>query len=103
MQELMNDPVKRAEYEQIIRDDAEERARTGETLDQQILREKREWAEADAKSTKLKGEGNEASRNGDYKAAYVIYTVCMILSGHEPLYPLNRAAVALGEFFSFPK
>lgn len=98
---IFNDPEQRAAFEQYERDNAAECERTGESEYELILREKREWAEADAKSAKLKQEGNEAFRNGDYKTAYVIYTVCMHLSGHEPLYPLNRAAVALSEVFSF--
>ncbi|KAJ6594588.1 hypothetical protein B0H19DRAFT_974800 [Mycena capillaripes] len=92
---VLNDPEQRAAFEQYQRDSAAERAITGETEYEQMLREKREWAEADAKSAKLKVDGNEAFRTGDYKTAYVIYTACMQLSGHEPLYPLNRAAVAL--------
>ncbi|KAJ7481663.1 TPR-like protein [Mycena latifolia] len=93
--EIYSDPEKQAEYEQYMRDNAEERARTGETELEQMLREKREWAEADAKSAELKIQGNEAFRKGDYENAFVIYTACMSLSNHEPLYPLNRAAVAL--------
>jgi hypothetical protein len=96
---IFNDPEQRAAFEQYERDNAAECERTGESEYELILREKREWAEADAKSAKLKQEGNEAFRNGDYKSAYMIYTVCMHLSGHEPFYPLNRAAVALSELF----
>ncbi|KAJ7049949.1 TPR-like protein [Mycena amicta] len=70
-------------------------AETGETAMEQVIREKREWAEADAKSLQLKEEGNDAFRKGNYKKAFMIYTACMALSGHEPLYPLNRAAVGL--------
>ncbi|KAJ7681000.1 TPR-like protein [Mycena polygramma] len=92
---LFNDPEKMAEIERMQLEAAAEREITGETEDEQILREKREWAEADAKSAKLKDEGNEAFKKGDYKTAYVNYTVCMIQSGHEPIYPLNRAAASL--------
>ncbi|KAF8143326.1 hypothetical protein K438DRAFT_1993949 [Mycena galopus ATCC 62051] len=88
-------PAKMEMILQIIRESAAERERTGETPMEQILREKREWAEADAKSAELKIQGNEAFKREDYKTAYVLYTACMHLSGHEPLYPLNRAAVAL--------
>ncbi|KAJ7681003.1 hypothetical protein DFH06DRAFT_973948 [Mycena polygramma] len=69
--------------------------RTGEDPMDRIMREKSEWAQADAKSAELKIEGNNAFRTGDYKTAYVIYTTCSIQSPLEPLYPLNRAAVAL--------
>ncbi|KAJ6591345.1 hypothetical protein B0H10DRAFT_2091473 [Mycena sp. CBHHK59/15] len=69
--------------------------KTGETPMEQMMREKREWAEADAKSAELKVQGNNAFKSGDYKTAFVFYTVCMHLSGHEPLYPLNRAAASL--------
>ncbi|KAJ7467030.1 TPR-like protein [Mycena latifolia] len=75
LEEILSDPEQKAEYEKIMRDDAEERERTGETRFQQMLREKRE--------------------NGDYKNAFVIYTACILLTRHEPLYSLNRAAVAL--------
>ncbi|KAF7322142.1 Serine/threonine protein phosphatase 5 [Mycena kentingensis (nom. inval.)] len=71
------------------------RDKPGETAMEQVLREKREWAAADAKSAQLKERGNDAFRAGDYKEAYKIYTACGALSGHEPLYWLNRAAVAL--------
>ncbi|KAJ7502503.1 TPR-like protein [Mycena galericulata] len=97
--ELFNNPAtKKSAMDQFLKmmqNDAAERERTGETAYEQMMREKREWAEADAKSAELKVRGNEAFKNGEYKAAYVIYTVCIYLSPHEPLYPLNRAAVAL--------
>ncbi|KAJ7282571.1 TPR-like protein [Mycena rebaudengoi] len=92
---LLSDPAKMADFMEMMRRDREESERMGETLEQQILREKREWAEADAKSAKLKIEANEAFKAGDYKTAFVIYTACIQLSGHEPVYPLNRAAAAL--------
>ncbi|KAJ7760974.1 TPR-like protein [Mycena metata] len=92
---VQNDPQERAAYEQYLADAAAEREITGETEDEQMLREKREWAAADAKSATLKDGGNAAFKRGDYEEAYVIYTACMVLSNHEPLYPLNRAAVAL--------
>lgn len=85
------------DYEEYERANAEERERTGETEDEQMMREKREWAEDDAKSAKLKDDGNAAFKDGDFKTAYAIYTACMHLSSQEPLYPLNRAAVALSE------
>ncbi|KAJ7162248.1 TPR-like protein [Mycena filopes] len=93
--EVYNSPEERAAYAQYLLDAAAEREITGETVEEQMLREKREWAERDAKSAKLKEDGNAAFKNEDYKAAYVIYTACMAMSTHEPLYPLNRAAVAL--------
>ncbi|KAJ7879479.1 TPR-like protein [Mycena olivaceomarginata] len=92
---IVNDPAKMEMFLQMMRDDAAERERTGETQMEQVLREKREWAEADARSAELKATGNDAFKRGEYKTAYVLYTACMHLSGHEPLYPLNRAAVAL--------
>ncbi|KAF9041940.1 TPR-like protein [Hymenopellis radicata] len=58
-------------------------------------REKKERAAADARSAKIKLEANEAFRKGDYKEAFVLYSVCCRLSGHEPLYFLNRAAAGL--------
>ncbi|KAJ7633481.1 hypothetical protein DFH06DRAFT_1222929 [Mycena polygramma] len=96
---LFKNPQRLAEVKRVWDEDAAERERTGETLEEQILREKREWAVADAKSRKLKEEGNDAFRKGDYMTAFVIYSVCMVQSGHEPLYPLNRAAVAMSELF----
>ncbi|KAJ7762492.1 TPR-like protein [Mycena metata] len=99
LMEKLNDPTQREGLlemvKQIMKEDAAERERTGETPQQQMLREKREWAQADAKSAQLKIKGNEAFRDGDYKGAFIIYSACMQLSPHEPLYPLNRAAVAL--------
>ncbi|KAJ6507400.1 hypothetical protein C8R47DRAFT_93036 [Mycena vitilis] len=92
---ILNDPAKMENFLEMMRQDAAERERTGETQEQQMLREKREWAEQDAKSAQLKIKGNEAFKKGDYKTAYVLYSVCVIQSSHEPLYPLNRAAVAL--------
>ncbi|KAJ6594585.1 TPR-like protein, partial [Mycena capillaripes] len=102
--EVMNDPTKREDLMNtvlhIMRRDAAERERTGETVEQQIMREKLEWAQEDAKSAELKIKGNDAFKIGDYKTAYVIYTACIYLSGHEPLYHLNKAAVALSELSS---
>ncbi|KAJ7646573.1 TPR-like protein [Roridomyces roridus] len=92
---MFQSPEKLQHMLQMMQDDEAERARTGETLDEQILREKREWAAADKKSAGLKVKGNDAFRNGEYKTAYVIYSTCIRLSSHEPLYWLNRAAVAL--------
>ncbi|KAJ7467028.1 TPR-like protein [Mycena latifolia] len=97
--EMLSDPATKetalAKIMQIMRADAAERERTGETPEQQMMREKREWAEADAKSAELKAQGNDAFKRGDYQAAFTVYTACIHLSGHEPLYSLNRAAVAL--------
>ncbi|KAJ7678697.1 hypothetical protein B0H17DRAFT_944263 [Mycena rosella] len=79
----------------MMRTDAAERKKTGETPEEQMMREKREWAAADAKSAELEIQGNEAFKNGDYKAAFTGYTACIQLSPQEPLYSLNRAAVVL--------
>ncbi|KAF9041934.1 hypothetical protein BDZ89DRAFT_1128629 [Hymenopellis radicata] len=58
---------------------------------------KKERAAADARtrSAKIKLEANEAFRKGDYKEAFILYSVCCQLSGHEPLYFVNRAAAGL--------
>ncbi|KAJ7031000.1 hypothetical protein C8F04DRAFT_892606, partial [Mycena alexandri] len=58
-----------------------------------LLRQKRGWAETNAKSAKLKDKGNVAFRNGDYKR-YAIYTTSIYLSTHEPLYSMYTTAVA---------
>ncbi|KAF8903539.1 hypothetical protein CPB85DRAFT_1226437 [Mucidula mucida] len=92
---LMNDPAKMQAILAMLKHDAEERERTGETVEQQMLREKMEWAAADARSAEIKLEANEAFRKGDYKEAFVLYSLCCQQSGHEPLYPLNRAAAGL--------
>ncbi|KAG6843153.1 hypothetical protein H0H93_002043, partial [Arthromyces matolae] len=76
-------------------DDAKERERTGETVMEQMAREKAEWAAEDSKAASLKAEGNSAFKEGDYKQAFVIYSACMYLSPPEPLYALNRAAAGL--------
>ncbi|KAJ7696461.1 hypothetical protein B0H17DRAFT_1197973 [Mycena rosella] len=93
--EFFKNPANVEFFNQHQRERAAERARSGETQWEVMMREKREWAKIDATSRKLKEEGNVAFRKGDLKMAYVIYTVCMELSPHEPLYPLNRSAVAL--------
>ncbi|KAJ7213034.1 hypothetical protein GGX14DRAFT_446120 [Mycena pura] len=93
--DMLKDPANLNALMQMMKADAAERERTGETAMEQMAREKREWAEADAKSAKLKLQGNEAFKEGDYKTAFVIYSACMSLSPQEPLYPLNRVAVAL--------
>lgn len=95
--DMLKDPAHLNALVQMMKADAAERERTGETAMEQMAREKREWAEADAKSAKLKLQGNEAFKEGDYKTAFVIYSACMSLSPQEPLYPLNRVAVALSE------
>ncbi|KAJ7162228.1 TPR-like protein [Mycena filopes] len=99
LMEKLNDPAQSAglmeSLLQMMKEDAAERERTGETAEQQMRREKLEWAAADARSAQLKIKGNEAFQAGNYETAFVIYTACMHLSPHEPLYPLNRAAVAL--------
>ncbi|KAF9016762.1 hypothetical protein BDZ89DRAFT_1075319, partial [Hymenopellis radicata] len=92
---FMKDPAKMQAILAILKHDAEERERTGETPQQQMLREKMEWAAADARSAKIKLEANEAFRKGDYKEAFILYSVCCRESGHEPLYFLNRAAAGL--------
>ncbi|KAJ7762515.1 hypothetical protein B0H16DRAFT_1718968 [Mycena metata] len=63
-----------------LREIEAEREVIGETLEEQLLRQKRGWAEKDGKSAKPKEEGNIAFRNGDYTRAYVIYTACIYLS-----------------------
>ncbi|KAJ7485038.1 TPR-like protein [Mycena galericulata] len=88
-------PEQKSAVERGMRERAAERARTGERHIDQLLREKREWAAQDAKSTKLKEVGNAAFKKGDFKTAYIVYSACMRLSPWEPAYPLNRAAVAL--------
>ncbi|KAJ7141104.1 hypothetical protein C8R44DRAFT_762741 [Mycena epipterygia] len=93
--EMLGDPAAMNKFIEMMRADTAERERTGETAEEQMMREKREWAETDAKSAELKIQGNEAFRNRDYKTAFVVYTACIFLSAHEPLYSLNRAAVAL--------
>lgn len=95
--EWFKKPENVEKFNQHQRERVAELARTGETQWDRMLREKREWAEMDARSRKLKDEGNVAFRKGDFKTAYAIYTVCMEFSVHEPLYPLNRAAAALSE------
>ncbi|KAJ6531622.1 TPR-like protein [Mycena vulgaris] len=92
---MFSDPEKMAWFTERLRERDAELVQSGETYYDRMVREKREWAEMDAKSAKLKDEGNAAFKNGDLKTAYIVYTVCMGLSCHEPLYPLNRAAVAL--------
>ncbi|KAF7305766.1 Serine/threonine protein phosphatase 5 [Mycena chlorophos] len=92
MQDILSDPAKLNLLLELMKNDV---PRPGETQEEKILREKREWAEADAKSAELKEQGNAAFKDGDYKRALVVYTACMTLSPHEPLYPLNRAAVGL--------
>ncbi|KAJ7122057.1 hypothetical protein C8R43DRAFT_1033010 [Mycena crocata] len=52
-------------------------------------------AKAHQRSIELKDQGNSAFMNKDFKTAFVIYTACMHLSKHQPLYPLNRAGAAL--------
>ncbi|KAJ7655734.1 hypothetical protein DFH06DRAFT_1473957 [Mycena polygramma] len=60
------------------------------------LEEERAWtAAADAKAAKLKVQGNAAFVNKEFELAYIIYTACNILSIQNPIYSLNRAAVAL--------
>ncbi|KAJ7443336.1 TPR-like protein [Mycena galericulata] len=88
-------PEQKSAVERGMRERAAERARTGERHIDQLLREKREWAAQDAKSTKLKEVGNAAFKKGDFKTAYIVYSTCMRLSPWEPAYPLNRAVVAL--------
>ncbi|KAJ6593392.1 hypothetical protein B0H19DRAFT_1246169 [Mycena capillaripes] len=58
--------------------------------------EKQRWkATADAKAAKLKEQGNAAFQQGDFETAYIIYSACVFLSITNPVYSLNRAAVAL--------
>lgn len=93
--ELVKDPAKMELLTKIMLADAEERQRTGETPEQQAMRERREWAEADARSDKLKAVGNKAFKEGEYEKAFIVYCACAYQSAHEPLYRLNRAAAAL--------
>ncbi|KAJ6572136.1 hypothetical protein B0H19DRAFT_1256046 [Mycena capillaripes] len=94
--DAFSNPEKRKKLMEGLRERAAEREKSGETMLGRIMREKREWAEAAEKCAKLKDKGNGAFKSGDMKTAFVIYTACMRLSPvPEPLYPLNRAAVAL--------
>ncbi|ESK97504.1 serine threonine-protein phosphatase 5 [Moniliophthora roreri MCA 2997] len=95
MEKVLSDPSKMKLFLDMMKADMEECKRTGEDPIERMMREKREWAEADAKSAKLKNFGNEAFKKGDYEDAFVIYTACQELSPQEPLYSLNRAAAAL--------
>ncbi|KAF8058611.1 TPR-like protein [Lyophyllum atratum] len=91
----LSDPAYMAKLKDMLQADAEERQRTGESMVDQMMREKKEWAALDARSAALKVEGNAAFAQGDYKRAYLVYSACARLSPHEPVYKLNRSAAAL--------
>ncbi|KAG6907983.1 hypothetical protein DXG01_006639 [Tephrocybe rancida] len=97
--EILRDPAKLANLaerlKQTMLEDAKERERTGETMMEQMLREKAEWAAQDAKAAALKKQGNAAFSKGDYKEAFLIYSACADLNPPESLYCLNRAAAGL--------
>ncbi|KAL0568319.1 hypothetical protein V5O48_013667 [Marasmius crinis-equi] len=95
LSDIMKDPSKMSSFMEMMKADIEDAKRRGETMQERAVREKREWAEADAKASKFKEEANEAFRKGDYKEAFVIYSVCVDIGPHEPVYRLNRAAAAL--------
>ncbi|KAJ8091163.1 hypothetical protein PM082_004139 [Marasmius tenuissimus] len=95
LSDMMKDPSKMKSFMEMMKADMEDAKRRGETMQERAMREKREWAEADAKSAKLKDEANAAFRKGDFKDAFLMYSTCMEISQHEPLYRLNRAAAAL--------
>lgn len=97
LNKVLQDPAKMDALLAMVRADLEESRRTGETPHEMMLREKREWADADARSAKLKDEANDLFRKGEYKAAYIVYSACAQLSPHEPLYFLNRAAACLSK------
>ncbi|KAJ6538776.1 hypothetical protein DFH09DRAFT_1397258 [Mycena vulgaris] len=71
--EIFDDPEKRAAYEQCLLDSAEERERTRETMYEQMMREKREWAAADAKKLNLYetaiADASAAVEKGDFSRA----------------------------------
>ncbi|KAK7060295.1 hypothetical protein VNI00_001060 [Paramarasmius palmivorus] len=94
-EKLFGDPSKMKFLLDMVQNDLEECERTGEDPRARMMREKREWAEADAKSAKLKTFGNDAFKKGEYQDAFVIYSACTEYSPQEPLYTLNRAAAAL--------
>lgn len=66
---LLNDPAQRdgvmANILEMLKRDVAERERTGETPEEQMIREKKEWAAADAKSAQLKILGNAAFQRAD--------------------------------------
>ncbi|KAJ7141106.1 hypothetical protein C8R44DRAFT_866759 [Mycena epipterygia] len=84
------DPASReaawSDYQEYERADAEERERTGETEYEQMMREKREWAEEDAKSAKLKDDGNAAFKDG----------LRYLLRMHAPLWPGTAVSAEQG-------
>ncbi|KAJ7747760.1 hypothetical protein B0H16DRAFT_1461851 [Mycena metata] len=51
--------------------------------------------EAKAKSVELKEKADKAFIDGDFKTAYILLTGCQLLWIENPVYSLNRAAVAI--------
>ncbi|KAF5339236.1 hypothetical protein D9758_013308 [Tetrapyrgos nigripes] len=82
-------------FMEMMNADIEDAERRGETLQERILREKREWIAANAKAAKLKDKANEVFRKGDYEEAFVMYSACADITPDEPVYKLNRAAALI--------
>ncbi|KZV65461.1 TPR-like protein [Peniophora sp. CONT] len=93
LQNMMGDPTKLDALAKMIKDDLKDAKSRGETMEERMMREKREFARDDAMSEKLKG--NEAMRSGDVKLAFTYYKACTLKSAHEPVYWLNIAAACL--------
>ncbi|VDB95579.1 unnamed protein product [Peniophora sp. CBMAI 1063] len=95
MQQMMSDPSKMEAFVKMMKDDMEDAKARGETMEERVMREKREFAQDDAVSERLKLKGNEAMRLGDVKLAFTYYKSCTLKSAHEPVYWLNLSAACL--------
>jgi hypothetical protein len=119
MQDITGDPARIGAYAEFLKREEEDPIARGETPYERALREKREWAEQDALSARIKEkvrdipsirsirgacrcadgqdslQGNAALKAGDLRQAYLCYTACVPESAHEPLYWLNRAQACL--------
>ncbi|KAG7092029.1 hypothetical protein E1B28_008411 [Marasmius oreades] len=95
LSQINKNPKMMEGFLKMMKEDIADAKRRGETMEERMMREKREWAEADAESAKIKENGNDAFRKGDFEDAFVAYSACIEISEHEPLYPLNRSAAAL--------
>ncbi|KAG7092030.1 hypothetical protein E1B28_008411 [Marasmius oreades] len=99
LSQINKNPKMMEGFLKMMKEDIADAKRRGETMEERMMREKREWAEADAESAKIKENGNDAFRKGDFEDAFVAYSACIEISEHEPLYPLNRSAAALSDFY----
>ncbi|GBE89142.1 TPR-like protein [Sparassis crispa] len=94
LKDIMDNPEGLQRLLDMVQHDAMDAEARGETFQERMMRERAEWTETD---DRVKEQGNQAFRAGDFRRAYLCYTGVIDVSchWHDAAYWLNRAAVCL--------